>query len=282
MALSGVFCISVFMLSFVVFFIVSVSDDDPSYPRGGMTMFPSDWFKAAAAIPNIMLALSYQMNLFPIFKGMKNVTDKKYKLASMLGISFCVFSYLLIGLLGYDYGGAGIEANFLRNLLYSKIPPVLFFMINFFFLASIFFAFPILFFGCRNNFIALIKLVLLKDSELKNGRRGDDVEEISSYIRTAVKVEDRRKKARLHFIAYTMGIYMVIIAVSIGVESIESVFNVIGAVCSTSISILLPGFFYVSLTRSRKQPKTFKYYFAIALSCVMGPYAIFSMLALYI
>ena len=38
--------------------------------------------------PNLMLALSYQINLFPIYKGMKNVSDKKYVLASLTGISF--------------------------------------------------------------------------------------------------------------------------------------------------------------------------------------------------
>lgn len=107
MALSGVVSITAFMISFVIFFIVAAADSDPvNNPVGNMDMFPSNWFKAAAAVPNIMLALTYQMNLFPIFKGMKNVTDSKYAKASLAGISFCVFSYLLVGILGYDYAGS--------------------------------------------------------------------------------------------------------------------------------------------------------------------------------
>ena len=70
-----------------------------------MEMFPTNWFKAFAAVPNLMLALSYQVNLFPIFKGMKNVSDKRYALASLTGISFCIFCYLLVGMLGYYYSG---------------------------------------------------------------------------------------------------------------------------------------------------------------------------------
>mgnify|MGYP000527760246 CR=1 FL=1 len=83
-----------------------------------MNYFPTNWFKAAAAVPNILLALSYQVNLFPVFKGMKKVNDKRFALASIAGISFCVISYLLVGLLGYNYVGDNIEANFLNSLKY--------------------------------------------------------------------------------------------------------------------------------------------------------------------
>lgn len=34
-----------------------------------MEPFPTDWVKVATVIPNIMLALAYQMNFFPIYKG---------------------------------------------------------------------------------------------------------------------------------------------------------------------------------------------------------------------
>jgi hypothetical protein len=34
-----------------------------------MKPFPSDWFQVATVIPNIMLALAFQMNFFPIYKG---------------------------------------------------------------------------------------------------------------------------------------------------------------------------------------------------------------------
>jgi amino acid permease len=285
MALSGVASITIFMVAFVIFFIFAVSDENPdNNPVGNMDLFPSNWFAAAAAVPNMMLSLSYQVNIFPLYKGMRNVTDKKYGLASLVGLAFCVFSYLLVGILGYAYAGSAIEANFLRSLLYSKIAPVFFFSINIFFLMSIFFAFPIMFFGCRNNFIALIKLVVLPKQEIDRlkGAGGDDVDEISSYINTALRIEDRKKKARLHFIGYTIGIYAVIVLASVLLESIESVFNLVGAVCSTSVSIFLPCFFYVKLTDMRKQPRGLKYYFSIVLFAVMAPYALFSIVALYV
>ena len=188
MALSGVVCIVIFMISFVAFFIFASHDDNPdNNPVGNMNAFPESFLPAIASAPNILLALNYQMNFFPIFKGMKNVNDSKMSMSALSGIAFCVFAYILVGIIGYDYvGGDNSEANFLLALSYSKIPGAFFFIINLSFLLSIFFAFPIMFFGCRNNFIALAKLILLTKQELKQNalRRGDDVEEISSYIKS--------------------------------------------------------------------------------------------------
>jgi len=168
MALSGVAGIVVFMTTFVIFFIKSVLDKDSvNNPVGGMRMFPNDWFKAAAAVPNVLLALSYQMNFFPVFKGMRVPSDAGMTKAVLIAVIFCTSSYLMLGIMGYDYVGEIASANFLNYLDYNKVDGPFFFIINFGFLLSIFFAFPIMFFGCRNNFIALIQLMTLKGKQIK-------------------------------------------------------------------------------------------------------------------
>ena len=79
-----------------------------------------------------------------------------------VGLSFCLFTYLLIGILGYAYAGDDIGPNFLKALDYTKVALPFYTIINASFLISLYFAFPIMFFGGRNNFIALAKLVLTK------------------------------------------------------------------------------------------------------------------------
>lgn len=64
-----------------------------------------------------------------------------------------------------------------------------------------------------------------------------------------------------------------------GVEDIEGVFNIVGAICSTSIMILLPTFFYVKLIGSKKQSKGLKYYLSLIIFGVMAPYALFAIIA---
>ena len=96
-----------------------------------------------------------------------------------------------------------------------------FFILNSTFLISIFFAFPIMFFGSRNNFIALIKLALQKEEPKKGKewRHTDSIAEISTYLRDNEQ-EQRKKKARMHFIAYTFIIYAAMIGIALGVDDI--------------------------------------------------------------
>lgn len=103
MALLGVAGIIVFIITFVTYFIVSVTENEIGTYE--MDLFPTDWLAATAAIPNIILALSYQMNFFPIYKGMKNSSDFRMKMSSLAGVGICAAAYLMVGILGYSILG---------------------------------------------------------------------------------------------------------------------------------------------------------------------------------
>lgn len=106
-ALLGVIGIIIFVVVFIVLFLQAVADSNPNNnPVGDMKMFPSNWLLAAATLPNTILAMSHQMNLFPVFKGMRNVTDKRMNLAVFVAMLFCAVCYLVIGILGYDLVGS--------------------------------------------------------------------------------------------------------------------------------------------------------------------------------
>lgn len=89
-----------------------------------MRAFPEDWFKAISSIPNLILALAFQMNFFPVFKGMRNANDKKMGLATLTGLLICSGSYLLVGIMGYhlvysiEESNEDVSANFLSNIPY--------------------------------------------------------------------------------------------------------------------------------------------------------------------
>lgn len=103
-AFFGVSGILVFILLFVIYFFIEMSELDFKVSHE-LNAFPTDWFHAASVIPNLLLALSYQMNFFPIFKGMKNTSDDKMKKAALAGIGGCGLSYLIVGILGYIVNG---------------------------------------------------------------------------------------------------------------------------------------------------------------------------------
>ena len=131
---------------------------DGSRPTYKMKTFPDDWFQALAAIPTILLSLTYQQNFFPIFKGMSKVNDNRFFTACCIGILISAICYAVFGILGYSMTGDYVEGNFLESIPYETTNRVIFILINGGFLVSNFATYPLMFFGCRNCFIAIIQV----------------------------------------------------------------------------------------------------------------------------
>jgi hypothetical protein len=74
----------------------------------------------------------------------------------------------------------------------------------------------------------------------------------------------------------------VIVGVGISMDDIEVVFNFIGAICSSSIGVLLPCAFYFLLVHKKRKPKKFTYFISLVAFMVMLPFAIFSVVAKYL
>lgn len=67
-----------------------------------MELFPDDWYKAIATIPNIFFSLTFQTNFFPIFKGLESSNDQRMKKVVLWGIWTCISWYLILGFLGFS------------------------------------------------------------------------------------------------------------------------------------------------------------------------------------
>lgn len=89
----------------------------------------------------------------------------------------------------------------------------------------------------------------------------------------------KRRKAQMYFLIYTFAIYLVIVGIGVAVDDIEVVFNIVGAICSTSIGVLLPCLFYFVLVNKKSKPKSWKYYLSYVMFIIMAPFAIFSIVA---
>lgn len=82
-----------------------------------MDPFPRDWTRAMSVLPNLMLSFAFQMNFYPIFKGMKDASDKKMSRASFAGLFGCFIFYIIVATCGYiQYGYDDVQANFLLAL----------------------------------------------------------------------------------------------------------------------------------------------------------------------
>lgn len=112
-------------------------------------------------IPNELFP-NLQRYLF-INLGLKNSNDTKMSRACMVGLGTVAFFYILVGNVGYAMYGSNVQTNFLLNLKIDDLSDFLFYAMNGGFLISIFFSFPVMFFGARNNFIALIQIIMTRN-----------------------------------------------------------------------------------------------------------------------
>lgn len=111
---------------------------------------------AIATIPNVIFALAYFANFFPIYKGMRVQTNERMRSVTLVSFATCSAIYITVGILGYNLIGNGVKANLLESIVYSHTNGALYFFINGGFLLSIFFGFPLVFFATKVNFIIIV------------------------------------------------------------------------------------------------------------------------------
>ena len=79
----------------------------------------SEWMtQGCGCCPNVLLAISFQANIFPIYKGMRKASDSRMSKVVLVRVIFCTSTYLMIGIMGYNYFGENASANFLNSLSY--------------------------------------------------------------------------------------------------------------------------------------------------------------------
>lgn len=189
----GVAGVVLFVVGIIALYVTKKID---GFPGMHMEPFPRDWFGAASALANIIFAFDFQMNFFPIFKGLKDASDSKMEKACLVGLICCAIPYLTVGFIGYSLAGDGSQANFLESISYSDTNVILFYIINASYIFSILFAIVLMFFGCRNNFISMVNIWRRRVRSKKEGalRKEDEEEEDEEeldFIRKATK----RKRA---------------------------------------------------------------------------------------
>lgn len=92
----------------------------------------------------------------------------------------------------------------------------------------------------------------------------------------AARRERRRKESVYIFYGLTGLLYSIIVVLAILVGDIEIIFNIVGAVCSTTICFLFPYYFYFAIADKQGRRKGFLYYYTKVAFVLLIPYALFA------
>lgn len=71
-------------------------------------------------------------------------------------------------------------------------------------------------------------------------------------------------------------LYTLIVLLAVLAADIEFIFNIVGAICSTTICFLFPYYFYSTITEKMNRRRGCVYYYTKIAFFILGPYAIFS------
>lgn len=200
---------------------------------------------------------------------MRNANDDKMTKASLTGIIGCSIFYILVGNMGYCLFGNNLEGNFLLAFNRGVVNDGLYLLMNISFLISVFFSFPVIFFGARNNFIAITNnIVLFINKKRANYRQQDKT--------------SRKAQSKILFVVYTILVFAAIISIAASLNDVEDVFNICGAIAANATCFIFPCMFYLLLIRKRNKPRKVQYWAALVAFVFFVPFGIFAVASMFI
>ena len=131
---------------------------DMLYPKG-------EYYEFLSATPTIILAFTFQFNLFPVYYSMKDRTPENIMKATFIGVYFCAAAYCIAGIFCYlTFGrlmsGSSILGSLLDELtIYNSnekknvILFVLLLIVALSFLLSSTMSIPIMYLSLKKNFL---------------------------------------------------------------------------------------------------------------------------------
>jgi len=226
--------------------------------------------KALASVTSVFLAFTFQFNFFPVYKTLRNPTDKRMKGTTSLGLSIVLFIYLSVANCGYLTFGKNGQDGFLDNFSKDSVGLPKFIIVNIAFLISSTLTFPLMFFGAKNETYGAIKLI----------RKKLDSRKVDSDATRSAEDDEKAIEEKYGFKGYRYNLYILvlfamIVILAIKVPGINTVFEFVGSTAANGLNFLLPALFYLNLSSKRGKMRTIAMIMTV-LGAVMGVVGIVS------
>jgi len=202
-------------------------------PRGEVHMihFTSGF---VSTFPVQVFAFTCAQNLFPVFNELYHNSQKRMNIAIGTSIGGAVFIYEIIAIFGYLTFGSNVGSNII-----AMYPSTSLFVAvgQLAIVVLIMFSYPLQIQPCRN---CMDKVLSTHTVEKPLG--DEDAE-------TAVDEHGPAEMSFMKHTALTAGIVVSTFLIAYTVDNLQMVLSFVGSTGSTTISFILPGFFYWKLSR---------------------------------
>ena len=181
--------------------------------KGEFDHSPHDIKKFLGVLSIFVFSFTCHQNIFPITNELKNPNNKRLNSVIILSILVCLTFYCVVSYSGYHTYGSNVKSDILEN-------------------------YP------RNTMFTVVRIALSVNLALSYPLQCHPFRMAVSQLAFKENIFDLYEKNRYKFYAITYGMAICSFIVSMIVKNLSFVLALVGGTGSTTISYILPGFFY--------------------------------------
>ena len=270
----GIYSILFLFVSLVILFIFKITQNEIKPLEEPMLYMSGDFFKKFKCFGSYLNAYLFQVNVFPIYLPLKPRSTKNMIKATLLGTLLSSVIYISFGIIGfiiyrYDINDTLLTYlgdDLIKYLKTNKLMATLLIVFEFAFIANTTISTMLNFFIGKSGLIAFVKFVLQYMSEKKKEK--DQGTPLVDLDEKGVVLDNAEKKEKEMLgegskTLITLVAYLIVIFVGYTSENIISIDNFNGSTVNNYLSVMLPGLFFIII--SRKQKFSFEKLLAIFL-----------------
>ena len=263
-AFLGITSVSIFTVSLVTLFCFKKYNNLIDNKITKDYWFPNcTLLEAFQSMPTVFLAFTFQFNVFPIYFSLQNRNLFTMISATKLGVSFCLFIFLVTGLFGFLLFGFDMNNTILQELFddmvkYKEISLFIKYLIiltSISFIISCLTSFPVMFFSLKENLLnsfAFCGKNCCNDSE--NEQNVNNNNDNKNEVQVIERVNKDEPLNRDYFAPITKKIivvvlYLCIIVITILIPKLKIIFHIVGSTSGNFIAFIFPNLFYIKLVK---------------------------------
>jgi len=198
-----------------------------------------------ANIPTLILSYGFQSAFFPAYNSLKHKNDRNGMKATFGAFTICFISYLSITLVALFTYGDHIEENILTNIGESNDVFAIFLQIIFLVISAM--HIPIVYYIGKENVLIIVDEIVRKSYSTGHGIRDS-----LAHVNTTPRVDFNEDNHSIYqtmnpwlYYSVSIGVYALIILLSIVVKSLVFLLGIIGSTGSTFTIYIAPAAFYL-------------------------------------
>ena len=263
----GIYSISYLFISLVILFIYKYMKNDLLPYESKMLHIDGNIFEMFKCFGSYLNAYLFQVNVFPIYLPLHPRTTTNMMISTAMGTILSSIIYISFGIIGfaiYRYNINGtllvyLGDDLINYLKTDKIMALLLIIFEIAFIINTTISLALNFFSAKSKSISIMELIIKKIQSKKKEDKSEEGTLLDSLDETGKEIEKSKKKSSKQKILnersetfITLITYFITVVIAYYSDNIITIDNFNGSTVNNYLSVMLPGLFFIILTKKEK------------------------------